>query len=146
MHGPARRAVLVTEVNEMLSDEQRQALTKWYSEPRVVDEAKKLLQKKDYLALEDYLHKTCLLPLGRHDQLPEYMRDDAGATLFPTNLDPRADQELWQAAIEVGWETMASHIGVTHDDIHRSIASEQERDWEAFIKSVEQRKKERGLS
>lgn len=130
----------------MLTDEQRQALTKWYSEARVVDEAKQLLQKKEYLRLEDFLHKSCLLPLGRHDQLPDYMLDEAGATLFPTNLDPRVDQEIWQDAIEVGWETMAAQIGVTHDDVHRNIATDQERDWEAFIESVEQRKKERGLS
>lgn len=130
----------------MLTDEQRQALTKWYSEARVVDEAKQLLKKKAYLALEDFLHKTCLMPLGRHDKLPDYMCDGEGKTLFSTNLDPRVDQEIWQDAIEVGWETMEAKFGVSHDDVHRNIATDQEQDWEAFMESVEQRKKERGLS
>jgi len=130
----------------MLTDEQRQALRRWYSEAEVVDEARRLLTKKEYLQLEDYLHKTCLMPLSRHDQLPDYMRDDSGATLFPTNVDPRVDEELWQDAIEVGWEVMGETIGATHDDVHQAIADDQERDWQAFLESVEQRKRERGLS
>lgn len=129
----------------MLTDREREAIQRWYSEDRVIEAAQRFVRDREYQQLEDYLHKTALLPLGRHDQLPEYLRDDEGAPLFPTNLDPRADEEKWQDAIEVAWEVMREKIGLSHADVHRRIATDQDQDWEAFLASVEQRKKERGL-
>jgi hypothetical protein len=130
----------------MLTDREREAVTLWYSEDRVLENAKRLVAERDYQQLEEYLHKTALFPLGKHDQLPDYMRDDEGKPLFATNLDPRADEDKWQDAIEVAWEVIHLKFGISHNDIHRKLATEQDRDWDAFIKSVEERKKQRGAS
>lgn len=130
----------------MLSIDEREALKRWYAEPRVIERAQELIEEREYQQLEDYLHKTCLLPLSKHDQLPDYLRDtETGKPLFPTNLNPLKDEEKWQDAIDVGWEVIREKLGVGHDDIHRGIATIQEKDWQAFIESVEKRKKERGL-
>ncbi len=128
----------------MLTIEEREALQRWYSEQEVLDRAQELIQQKAYEDLEAYLHKTCLLPLGKQHQLPEYMRTQEGKPIFPNNLSPFHEEEKWQDAIEVGWEVVREKLGVGHDDIHRNIASEQDQDWQAFLDSVEQRKKERG--
>ena len=48
-------------------------------------------------------------------------------------------------AIEVGWEVMDREIGVPQALLHQSIARSQDGDWDEFIKSVERRKKERGM-
>lgn len=126
-----------------LTDTEQEALRRWYSQEELLREARRLAEGKDYLRLEDYLHKTCLLPLGRHDQLPDYLKTEEGAPLFPTNLDPRVDQEKWQDAIEVAWLVMKEEVGLSHDDVHRSVADAQEQDWQSFIESVERRKRER---
>ena len=128
---------------DVLTEREKKALVQWYSQDHMIDEARKFAEQKILDRLEDYLQKTCILPLGRHDQLPEYMLDDEGQALFPTNLDPRVDLEKWQDAVEVAWEVMAEKIGVVQDDVHRSIASAQQLDWDAFMKSVEERKKQR---
>jgi len=128
----------------MLTIEEREALRQWYGEPGVLGRARELIATREYQQLEELVHRTSLLPLGDHDSLPGYMRGTDGRPLFPTNLNPIKDEARWQDAIDVGWEVMRERLGVGHDDIHRSIASDQERDWKAFIESVERRKKERG--
>ena len=90
----------------MLTERQEKALRQWYSEEKVLGEAQRLFDNKTFQDLEQYIQKTCLLPLGRHDALPDYMRDDDGDTIFPSNLDPRVDEGKWQDAIEVGWAVM----------------------------------------
>lgn len=127
----------------MLTIEEREAVKRWYSRQEVLDRANELIQQKNFQDLELYLHKTCLLPIGRHDQLPDYLRTAEGAPMFPQNLNPLKEEERWQGAIEVGWEVIRENLGVGHDDIHRNIANEQEQDWEAFLASVEERKKAR---
>ena len=129
----------------MLTDGEREALTRWYSRDEVVETAKKLIDEKRWDRLEDYLHKGCLMPLGRHDQLPDYMKNEEGGPLFPDNLDPRASLEHWQDAVEVAWDVMSEKLSFAHDDVHRSVAQAQRSDWESFLESVERRKKERGL-
>jgi hypothetical protein len=87
----------------------------------------------------------CLFPLARHSELPDYLKDDEGKPLFPTNLNPKEDLEKWQDAIEVGWEVVEKKFGLHHDDVHRSIAREQKEDWAQFMARYEERKKqERG--
>ena len=129
----------------MFDDEKRLALRQWYSRDEVLDEARRLIEKQDYILLEDSVHKLFLLPLSQHDQLPDYMRDANGAPLFPTNLNPKEDEELWQDAIDVGWEIVHEKLGFARDELHVNIAKAQEDDWKSFIESVERRKKERGL-
>jgi len=127
----------------MLSDVEREAVARWYARPEVLEQARALHQAEKYEELEEYLHKTCLMPLGRHDELPDYLRKEDGGPLFPENLNPGNDLEQWQDAIEVGWEVMRDQLGIEHDDLHRAIAAEQQDEWQAFLDSVERRKRER---
>jgi len=127
----------------MLSDRERSALEQWYSQEKVLAEARRLYEIEADEDLEEYLHMICLFPLSRHAELPDFMKDDAGEPLFPTNLNPRTDEEKWQDAIEVGWDVMERELGFTHDKVHRRIGDVQRRDWKAFMDSVERRKKER---
>ena len=127
----------------MLNDKEREALTRWYSRDEVVAQAKKLFDQKEFHKLEDFLQKTVIFPLGRHDALPDYMRDDEGEPLFPTNLDPRVDVEKWRDAVEVAWTVMKDRNGFGQDDIHKNIAQLQQDDWDSFMKSVDEREKAR---
>ena len=127
----------------MLTKEEHQALTRWYSQDHVIDKAREFADRGDLEDLEEYVHKTALWPLGRHENLPDFMLDAEGKPVFPTNLDPRADEDKWQDAIEVGWEVMAAKAGVSHDDVHRAIAQDQEGEWERFMKSVQEREKKK---
>ena len=128
----------------MFNDEMRLALRQWYSREEVLDEARQLIENKDFVRLEESVHKLFLLPLSRHDELPDYMRDEEGGPLFPTNLSPLADESLWQDAIDVGWEIIHEKLGFSRDRLHMSIAQAQEEDWKSFLESVERREKERG--
>ena len=126
----------------MLNDRESEALARWYSENRVLEEAHLLYQQGEHEGLEAFLHRTCLLPLGQHDLLPAYMRDEDGKPLFPENISPMTDEEKWQDAIEVGWGVMEAKLGISHDDIHKAIAANQDEEWQAFMKSVERRKQD----
>ena len=127
----------------MLTERERDALRRWYAQPHVLERVRQLRDTADPEDVEEYLHKLCLFPLGKHDQLPDWMRTEEGKPLFETNLNPMVDQEKWQDAIEVGWEVMEEELGLSHDDIHRAVAREQQDEWEAFIASVEARKRDR---
>lgn len=127
----------------MLTDAEREALTWWYSQDEVLQQARDLARKKAHEELEEYLHRSVLLPLSNREALPDAMRDEDGAPIFPTHLDPRADEAKWQDAIELGWDVVQKELSISRDDIHRSIATEQEKDWEAFMESIERRKRER---
>jgi hypothetical protein len=127
----------------MLSDRERRALEQWYSQEEVVAAARHLYEAQNDEELEEYLHRGCLLPLSRHSELPDFMKDEKGETLFPTHLDPTRDVDKWQDAIEVGWEVLERKFGISHDEIHRRTAERQQSDWQAFLDSVERRKKER---
>lgn len=128
----------------MLTDRERDALVRWYSQQHVLDRARELYDEEAHEDLEEFLHKKCLLPLGRHDKLPDYLLNDDGEPLFKHDLNPFGDEEKWQDAIEVGWQVMEDKLGFSHSDVHRAIAGKQKDDWEAFLESVEQRKRERG--
>ena len=93
--------------------------------------------------LEELLHMRCLIPLGRTADLPDYLKKEDGEALLP-KLDPRSNQEAWEAAVEVGWEVVESELGISRDEVHRLIGNQQRETWDDFMKSVEQRKKERG--
>jgi hypothetical protein len=127
----------------MLDETEHAALTRWYSQDHLLEKARDFADAGALEDLEEFVHKTALWPLGRHDSLPAFMLDDEGKPVFPTNLDPRADEDKWQDAIEVGWEVMAAKLGVSHDDVHRDVARYQEGEWELFMKSVEERKKKK---
>ena len=127
----------------MLTERENDAPVRWYSQPKILDEAKRLIGAKAWEQLEEHLHMRCLFALARHSELPDFMRDDDGGPLFPTNLNPGNDLEKWQDAIEVAWEVVEKQLDLTHDEVHRRIAAEQKCDWETFLKSAEERRKEK---
>jgi hypothetical protein len=127
----------------MLSDRERSALEQWYSQEKVLAEARRLYDIKADEDLEEYLQMVCLFPLSRHAELPAFMKDDKDEPLFPTNLNPAKDLEKWRDAIEVGWEVMERELGFSRDEIHRRIGEFQKSDWKEFMESAKRRKQER---
>jgi hypothetical protein len=125
----------------VLNEREREALLRWYAQDKILDQARALYNDEQDEELEEYLHMLCLLPLARHAELPDYLRTDDGKPLFPTNLNPSADQEKWQDAIEVGWQVMQDKLGFSYDDIHRRVAELQQRDWKEFLDRADQRSK-----
>ena len=129
----------------MLNDEQKNALRTWYRRPEILDQARTRIKNKYWEDLEELLQMRCLIPLGRTQELPNYLMTDDGQALLPS-VDPRSNLEAWQDAIEVGWEVVESELGVSRDAVHEAIGKQQKESWEEFLNSVERRKKERGGS
>jgi hypothetical protein len=127
----------------MLNDKQKDALRSWYKRPEVLDQARTRIKNEYWEDLEELLHMRCLIPLNRTQELPDYLKTDEGEPLLPS-VDPRSDLEAWQDAIEVGWEVIESELGVSRDAVHEAIGKQQKKNWEDFLNSVEQRKKQRG--
>jgi len=127
-----------------LTERQKAALRQWYSQPHVLDAALTYLDYGDWSGMEEYMHRDALMPIARIDRLPDFMRDESGAPLFPTGINPIADLETWQDAIEVGWEVMETERGISHARVHKEIARLQQDDWDRFLRSAEERKKSGG--
>jgi hypothetical protein len=130
----------------MLDEKQKNALKIWYEQSWILDSVKRSFDAQDWEDVEAIVHRNGLYPLGKHAELPDYMRNDEGKPLFPTNLNPINDMEGWQDAIEIGWAVVAEKLGFTMDEVQQHIRDEQDADWEIFMKSVEERKKARGQS
>lgn len=129
----------------MLDDKQKDALRRWYKQPKILDEARTRIEKEYWEDLEELLHMRCLVPLGRTSELPDYMKTDEGEPLLP-NLNPRNNQDAWEDAVAVGWSVIEAELGVSHDAVHEAIGKQQKDGWDDFMKSVEERKKKRGGS
>lgn len=129
-----------------LSEEQIAALRRYYAEPQVMQQAKVHLDAEEILELEDWIQMYCLYPLQQHDQLADYLRNAEGQPLFPDNLNPLTNQEGWRDAIEIGWQVVEEQLGLTEDDRHHRAKALEDGDWDAFMKSIEARKKARGLA
>jgi len=127
----------------MLDDKQKNALKRWYSRPEILHQARERIEKKYWEDLEELLHMRALMPLGRTQDLPDYLKKEDGEALLP-NLNPRNNQEAWDDAIEVGWGVVEAELGVSRDEVHAAIGNQQQDSWDDFMKSIEQRKKERG--
>ena len=127
-----------------LSDRQEMALRQWYSQPQVLDKALAYLDDGNWSGMEEYLHRDALMPIARIDELPEFMLDEKGTPFFPTGIDPSANLEVWQDAIEVGWEVMERERGISHDRVHQEIAKIEQDDWDSFIRRAEEREKSDG--
>jgi hypothetical protein len=115
-------------------------LSRWYRRDEVISTAKRLLAAEEWDDLEEHLQMRCLFPLSRHSELPDYLRTESGSPLFPTNLNPRQDLEKWQDAIGVGWQVLEEETGVSQAEIALKRDSEQERDWQEFLRRYEERK------
>ena len=127
-----------------LSDRQEMALRQWYSQPQVLDKALAFLDDGNWSGMEEYLHRDALMQIARIDELPKFMLDENGTPFFPTGIDPSANLQLWQDAIEVGWEVMERERGIGHDRVHQEIAKIEQDDWDSFIRRAEERKKSGG--
>jgi hypothetical protein len=127
----------------MLDDRQKDALRQWYRQPKILEEARARVANEYWEDLEELLHMRALMPLSRTQELPDFMKNDDGEPLIAT-VDPRSDQDAWQDAIDIGWEVVEAELGVTRDEVHAAIGRQQKDDWSDFMKSVEERKKERG--
>ncbi len=124
----------------MLNEKKTAALKAWYSREKLIGQFKDLIDKEEWEELEEHLQMRCLFPISRHSELPDYMLDEEGQPLFPTNLNPKQDLELWRDAIEVGWAVIEEKFNLAHDDLHRLVAKEQQEDWASFMARYEQRK------
>ena len=129
----------------MLDETQKNALRQWYRRPEILNEARSHIDAERWEDLEEFLHMRCLFPLNRTSELPDYLKKDDGTALLPS-LNPRNNLEAWQDTVEIGWEVVEEEIGTSRDDVHRAISALQKDSWEAFMKSVEERKKRRGDS
>ena len=124
----------------MLNDKQIEGLKQWYRRPEVLDEARRLVKAQEFESLEEHIQMRALFPLSRHGELPAYMLDDEGKPLIPKNAHPRDDVEEWRDVIEVGWIVVEEELGMSRDAIHLAIKEQQERSWETFLQSVDERK------
>lgn len=127
----------------MLNDKQIAGLQQWYRRPDVLDEARRLVEAQEFESLEEHIQMRALFPLSHHSALPDYMKDAEGKPLLPHNAHPRDDVEEWRDVIEVGWEVVEAELGMSRDEIHLAIRSQQERSWETFLQSVDERKRQR---
>ena len=128
----------------MLDDKQKDAIRRWYARPEIVEKARALHREGRWEDLEEHVNMLSLMPLSKIDQLPDYLKQEDGKPLIPSNLNPHKDIEAWRDAVEVGWEVMDREIGVSQALLHQNIAQRQGDDWDEFMKSVEARKKKRG--
>jgi hypothetical protein len=126
-----------------MNEKEKEALKLWYTREKLLGQFRELIEKEEWEELEEHLQMRCLFPLSRHFELPDFMKDDEGKPLFPTNLNPGKDLELWRDGIEVGWEVIEEEFSLSHDDLHRSIAKEQQADWEQFMARAEKRRAEK---
>lgn len=123
----------------MLDDKQRSALGQWYRRVEIRGEVERMVAHQDWEGLEEFIQMRALFPLSRHHELPDYLLVD-GAPLIPSNCNPRTDVEEWKDAVEVGWEVVQELFGLSRDEIHLKIKEWQEKSWEVFMKSVDERR------
>ncbi len=117
-----------------LDEAQKKALAAWYARNEVLEEVGRLRDGALWEELEEYIHMGALMPVGRSDTLPGFMKNKEGRTLFPDNLNPRSNLEGWRDAIEVGWAVVEEKLGLTRDEVHIRIRDAQNEDWERFLK------------
>ena len=126
-----------------MNEKQEDALRRWYAQEWILDTVKRAHEEEDWEEVESHVHRTVLLPLGKHNDLPDFMRNDVGGPLFPTNLSPLQDHEGWSEAVEIGWQVVSEKLGISRDEVQGKIRAEQDEDWEVFMKSVEERERKK---
>ena len=127
----------------MLDEKQKNSIRQWYRQEKILAEAKLFIDKQEWEALEEFIQMRALFPLGQHSSLPDYLKTEDGGPLIPSNADPRKEVEDWRDAIEAGWEVIDAALGYTRDTIHLAIKEQQEASWETFLRSVDERNRDR---
>ena len=105
----------------MMNDTEKEALRRWYSQDWIIAAVNKAKEHEDWDALEANVQKHALLPLSKHGELPDFMRDEDGKPLFPTSLSPLYDAEGWQDAIEIGWAVIEEKTGISMDHVQSKL-------------------------
>jgi len=126
----------------LLTEVQKTALEKWYSQSSLLDAAMRFLEYDDWMGLEQYIHQEALIPTASISSLPDFMRNERGETLFAEGLNPATNLEGWQDAIEVGWRVMEAERGISQERVHQEIARIGQNDWDDFMRRAEERKKQ----
>lgn len=127
----------------MIDETQKKALIRWYSQAWVLEAVRKSKEEENWDDVEAHVQRHILMPLSKHSELPDYMKNEDNSPLFPTNCNPMNDEEIWQDAIEIGWKVMEEKVGLPMDFVQAQIKSEIDADWEVFMKSVDERKKKK---
>ena len=127
----------------MMDEKQKNAIRKWYSQNWILEAVQRTLDAEEWEELESLVHRTVLLPLSKHRELPDFMRNEKGGPLFPTSLSPLQDHKGWSEATSIGWEVVEERLGVSKEKVQGEINVEQDADWDRFMKSVEEREKSR---
>jgi hypothetical protein len=127
----------------MMNKKEREAVKKWYSQGWILEAVRKSCEQEAWDDLEANVQRIALIPLSKHDNLPDYMRTPEGKPLFTSNLSPMSNEEEWQDAVEIGWEVVREKLGISEIEVRKKLQDEIDADWEVFMKSVEERKKKR---
>ena len=123
----------------------RQALERWFDCDEVLNKIRAWQETEQWIKLEEYVRQDRLLPLTLRGDLPDYLYRETGEPLFTANdLHPGTNHEGWAAAIDIAWEVIEKRIDIKRKDVHARIDRIQEDDWDRFMKSVEEREKQRG--
>jgi len=67
----------------MLDDKQKDALRKWYRRPEIIDQARKRIETEAWEDLEELIHMRSLIPLGRTQDLPDYLKTGDAHLIAP---------------------------------------------------------------
>lgn len=127
----------------MFNEKQKDAIRKWYHRAEVIDEARRLVETKQWDELEELIHMHALMPLRRFSELPDYLKDEKGEPLIPSGCAPHRSQDDWNDALETGWEVISEVLGVDQGAVNRAIKENEDRNWEEFIRRADERKRER---
>ena len=120
-----------------MNEKEKEAIKRWYSQNWIIEMVRKTLETKEWDEVQMDVQRKALMPLGKHQELPDYMKTPEGKPLFISNLNPMNDEEEWQDAIEIGWKVIEEKLGISEIEIGRKLQAVQDADWEIFMKSVE---------
>jgi hypothetical protein len=124
----------------------RAALERWFGCDEVMDKIRAWNEAENWIDLEEYIRQGRLIPVTFRNDLPDYLLTDEGKPLFTTNdLHPGTNHDGWAEAVDIGWEVIEKRLGIERAAVHAKIDRLQADDWDRFMESVEERKKQRGM-
>ena len=83
----------------MMDEKQKNAIRKWYSQNWILEAVKRTLDAEEWEELESLVHRTVLLPLSKHRELPDFMRNETRFRMVE-KVDPKRFAELAKKAQE----------------------------------------------
>ena len=123
----------------------RNALKRWFEREEVLEPVRRWHEEGKWFELEEHVRQGALMPLTIRDGLPDWLFDEEGKPLLgAADLHPGTNREGWAEAVDIGWAVVEQRLGILRDDVVGRIEKIQEDDWERFLESVEERKRQRG--